>query len=153
MAQSVWDHKLIYRRWFCPRLGWFPTPSPAFLDNPALRDAHTPSCSHEALPDLDKTPTTPRVMQITEAEAYVLKVRAANDMDSHVMTGISMSSSQFEENVNKSKDLVGEIVDEEIRSSSPDLLSEPWTFSKEQIIGFRENLTTSAKSRTAYANL
>ncbi|EKM73457.1 hypothetical protein AGABI1DRAFT_134735, partial [Agaricus bisporus var. burnettii JB137-S8] len=56
------------------------------------------------------------------------------------MTGVSMSSNQFEENVNKSKDVVGEIVDEDIRSSTPDLPSEPWTFSDDQIAGFRENL-------------
>ncbi|KAF7777775.1 hypothetical protein Agabi119p4_3847 [Agaricus bisporus var. burnettii] len=56
------------------------------------------------------------------------------------MTGVSMSTSQFEENVNKSKEIVGEIVDEEIRSSSPDLPSEPWTFSDDQVKGFRENL-------------
>ncbi|EKM73707.1 hypothetical protein AGABI1DRAFT_134223, partial [Agaricus bisporus var. burnettii JB137-S8] len=118
----------------------FPTPSPALLDHPALRDARTPPRTHEVLPDLDKTPTTPRVMKITEAEAYALKVRAANDKDSQVMTGVSMSSNQFEENVNKSKDVVGEIVDEDIRSSTPDLPSEPWTFSDDQIAGFRENL-------------
>ncbi|KAF7777774.1 hypothetical protein Agabi119p4_3846 [Agaricus bisporus var. burnettii] len=52
----------------------FPTPSPALLDHPALRDARTPPRTHEVLPDLDKTPTTPRVLKITEAKAYVLKV-------------------------------------------------------------------------------
>ncbi|XP_006459852.1 hypothetical protein AGABI2DRAFT_116799 [Agaricus bisporus var. bisporus H97] len=118
----------------------FPTPSPALLDHPALKDACTPPRTHEVLPDLDKTPTTPRVMKVTEAEAYALKVRAANDLDNQVMTGVSMSSNQFEENVNKSKEVVGEIVDEEIRSSSPDLPSEPWTFSDDQVAGFRENL-------------
>ena len=79
-------------------------------------------------------------MKVTEAEAYALKVRAANDTDSHVMMGVSMSTNQFEENVNKSKEIVGEIVDEEIQSSSPDLLSEPWTFTEDQVVGFRENL-------------
>ncbi|KAF7776738.1 hypothetical protein Agabi119p4_5131 [Agaricus bisporus var. burnettii] len=118
----------------------FPTPSSALLDHPALRDARTPPRTHEVLPDLDKTPTTPRVMKITEAEAYALKVRAANDTDNQIMTGVSMSSNQFEENVNKSKDVVGEIVDEDIQSSTPDLPSEPWTFSDDQIAGFRENL-------------
>ncbi|EKM73857.1 hypothetical protein AGABI1DRAFT_96036, partial [Agaricus bisporus var. burnettii JB137-S8] len=118
----------------------FPTPSPALLDHPALRDARTPPRTHEVLPDLDKTPTTPRVMKITEAEAYALKVRAANDTDSHIMTGVSISTNQFEGNVNKSKESVGEIVDEEIRSSTPDLPSEPWTFSDDQVAGFRENL-------------
>ncbi|EKM75770.1 hypothetical protein AGABI1DRAFT_132001 [Agaricus bisporus var. burnettii JB137-S8] len=117
-----------------------PTPSPALLDHPALRNTHTPPRTHEVLPDLDKTPTTPRVMKITEAEAYALKVRAANDTDSQVMTGVSMSSNQFEENVNKSKEVVGEIVDEDIWSSTPDLPSEPWTFSDDQVAGFRENL-------------
>ncbi|XP_006462024.1 hypothetical protein AGABI2DRAFT_118874 [Agaricus bisporus var. bisporus H97] len=118
----------------------FPTPSPALLDHPVLKDAHSPPRTHEFLPDLDKTPTTPRVMKITEAEAYALKVRAANDTDSHIMTGVNMSSNQFEENINKSKEMVGEIVDEEIRSSSPDLPSEPWTFTDDQVVGFRENL-------------
>ncbi|XP_006462023.1 hypothetical protein AGABI2DRAFT_118872 [Agaricus bisporus var. bisporus H97] len=118
----------------------FPTPSPALLDHPALKDARTPPRTHKVLPDLDKTPTTPRVMKITEAEAYALKVRAANDTDSHIMTGVNMSSNQFEENVNKSKEMVGEIVDEEIRSSSPDLPSDPWTFTDDQVMGFRENL-------------
>ncbi|XP_006462026.1 hypothetical protein AGABI2DRAFT_118876 [Agaricus bisporus var. bisporus H97] len=118
----------------------FPTPSPALLDHPALKDTRTPPRTHKVLPDLDKTPTTPRVMKITEAEAYALKVRAANDTDSHIMTGVNMSSNQFEENINKSKEMVGEIVDEEIRSSSPDLPSEPWTFTDDQVVGFRENL-------------
>ncbi|KAF7763809.1 hypothetical protein Agabi119p4_8346 [Agaricus bisporus var. burnettii] len=117
-----------------------PTPSPALLDHPALRDTHTPPRTHEVLPDLDKTPTTPRVMKVTEAKAYALKVRAANDTDSQVMTGVTMSSNQFEENVNKSKEIVGEIIDEEIRSLTPDLPSEPWTFSDDQVAGFRENL-------------
>ncbi|EKM74473.1 hypothetical protein AGABI1DRAFT_133218 [Agaricus bisporus var. burnettii JB137-S8] len=53
-------------------------------------NACTPPRSHEVLPDLDKTPTTPRVMKITKAEAYALKVRAANDTDAHVMTGVNM---------------------------------------------------------------
>ncbi|KAF7759999.1 hypothetical protein Agabi119p4_11694 [Agaricus bisporus var. burnettii] len=47
-----------------------PTPSPALLNHPALRNTHTPPRTHEVLPDLDKTPTTPRVMKITEAEAH-----------------------------------------------------------------------------------
>ncbi|EKM73414.1 hypothetical protein AGABI1DRAFT_134815, partial [Agaricus bisporus var. burnettii JB137-S8] len=92
-------------------------------------------------PDLDKTPTTPRVMKITEAEAYALKVRAANDTDAHVMTGVNMTTEQFESNINKSKDIVGEIVDEEIPASSPALPSEPWTFTEDQITGFRSNLS------------
>ncbi|KAF7761837.1 hypothetical protein Agabi119p4_9829 [Agaricus bisporus var. burnettii] len=118
----------------------FPTPSPALLDHPALKDVRTSPRTHEVLPDLDKTPTTPQVMKITEAEAYMLKVRAANDTDSHIMTGVSMSSNQFEENVNKSKEIVGEIIDEEIWSLLPNLPSEPWTFTEDQVVGFRENL-------------
>ncbi|EKM73444.1 hypothetical protein AGABI1DRAFT_134758 [Agaricus bisporus var. burnettii JB137-S8] len=90
----------------------FPTPSPALLDHPALKDTHTPPRTHE-------TPTTPRIMKSTEAEAYTLKVRAANDTDAHVMTGINMTTEQFESNITKSKDIVGEIVDEEIPASSP----------------------------------
>ncbi|EKM73866.1 hypothetical protein AGABI1DRAFT_133955 [Agaricus bisporus var. burnettii JB137-S8] len=119
----------------------FPTPSPALLDHPALKNTCTPPRSHEVLPDLDKTPTTPRVMKITEAEAYALKVRAANDTDAHVMTGVNMTTEQFESNINKSKDIVGEIVDEEIPASSPALPSEPWTFTEDQITGFRSNLS------------
>ncbi|KAF7773657.1 hypothetical protein Agabi119p4_5824 [Agaricus bisporus var. burnettii] len=119
----------------------FPTPSPALLDHPALKDTHTPPRTHEVLPDLDKTPTTPRVMKITEAKAYALKVRAANDSDAHVMTGINITTEQFESNISKSKDIVGEIVDEEIPASSPALPSEPWTFTEDQIGGFRTNLS------------
>ncbi|EKM73639.1 hypothetical protein AGABI1DRAFT_134364, partial [Agaricus bisporus var. burnettii JB137-S8] len=119
----------------------FPTPSPALLDHPALKDTHTPPRTHEVLPDLDKTPTTPRVMKITKAEAYALKVRAANDTDAHVMTGVNMTTEQFESNISKSKDIVGEIVDEEIPASSPALPSEPWTFTDDQITGFRSNLS------------
>ncbi|KAF7776721.1 hypothetical protein Agabi119p4_5114 [Agaricus bisporus var. burnettii] len=119
----------------------FPTPSPALLDHPALKDTHTPPRTHEVLPDLDKTPTTPRVMKITEAEAYALKVRAANDKDAYVMTGANMTVDEFETNVNKSKELIGEIVDEEIPASSPALPSEPWTFTEDQIGGFRSNLS------------
>ncbi|EKM75783.1 hypothetical protein AGABI1DRAFT_131860 [Agaricus bisporus var. burnettii JB137-S8] len=119
----------------------FPTPSPALLDHPALKDTHTPPRTHEVLPNLDKTPTTPRVMKITEAEAYALKVRAANDTDAHVMTGVNMTTEQFESNITKSKDIVGEIVDEEIPASSPALPSEPWTFTEDQITGFRSNLS------------
>ncbi|KAF7760474.1 hypothetical protein Agabi119p4_11150 [Agaricus bisporus var. burnettii] len=119
----------------------FPTPSPALLDHPALKNACTPPRSHEVLPDLDKTPTTPRVMKITEAEAYALKVRAANDTDTHVMTGVNMTTEQFESNITKSKDIVGEIIDEEIPASSPALPSEPWTFTEDQITGFRSNLS------------
>ncbi|KAF7773654.1 hypothetical protein Agabi119p4_5821 [Agaricus bisporus var. burnettii] len=119
----------------------FPTPSPALLDHPALKDTHTPPRTHEVLPDLDKTPTTPRVMKITEAEAYALKVRAANDTDTHIMTGVNITTEQFESNITKSKDIVGEIVDEEIPASSPALPSEPWTFTEDQITGFRSNLS------------
>ncbi|EKM73580.1 hypothetical protein AGABI1DRAFT_96205, partial [Agaricus bisporus var. burnettii JB137-S8] len=119
----------------------FPTPSPALLDHPALKDTHTPPRTHEVLPDLDKTPTTPRVMKITEAEAYALKVRAANDTDAHVMTGVNITTEQFESNISKSKEVVGEIVDEEIPTSSPALPSEPWTFTEDQITGFRSNLS------------
>ncbi|KAF7762571.1 hypothetical protein Agabi119p4_9164 [Agaricus bisporus var. burnettii] len=119
----------------------FPTPSPALLDHPALKNACTPPRSHEVLPVLDKTPTTPRVMQITEAEAYALKVRAANDKDAHVVTGANMTVEEFEVNVNKSKEVVGKIVDEEIPASSPALPSEPWTFTEDQIDGFRSNLS------------
>ncbi|EKM74565.1 hypothetical protein AGABI1DRAFT_133108 [Agaricus bisporus var. burnettii JB137-S8] len=119
----------------------FPTPSPALLDHPALKDTHTPPRTHEVLPDLDKTPTTPRVMQITEAEAYALKVRAANDKDAHVMTGANMTIEEFEVNINMSKEVVGEIVDEEIPASSPALPSEPWTFTEDRIYSFRSNLS------------
>ncbi|KAF7762577.1 hypothetical protein Agabi119p4_9170 [Agaricus bisporus var. burnettii] len=119
----------------------FPTPSPALLDHPALKDTHTPPRNHEVLPDLDKTPTKPRIMQITEAEAYALKVRAANDKDAHVVTGANMTVDKFEVSVNKSKELVGEIVDEDIPASSPALPSEPWTFTEDQITGFRSNLS------------
>ncbi|EKM74127.1 hypothetical protein AGABI1DRAFT_133604 [Agaricus bisporus var. burnettii JB137-S8] len=119
----------------------FPTPSPALLDHPALKDMHTPPRTHEVLPDLDKTPTTPRVMKITEAEAYALKVRAANDKDAQVMKGASMTVEEFKDNVNKSKEVVGEIVDEEIPASSPALPSEPWTFTEDQVGGFRTNLS------------
>ncbi|EKM74474.1 hypothetical protein AGABI1DRAFT_95616, partial [Agaricus bisporus var. burnettii JB137-S8] len=119
----------------------FPTPSPALLDHPALKDTHTPPHNHEVLPDLDKTPTTPWVMQITEAEAYALRVRAANDKDAHVVTGANMTVDEFEVSVNKSKELVGEIVDEDIPASSPALPSKPWTFTEDQITGFRSNLS------------
>ncbi|EKM74419.1 hypothetical protein AGABI1DRAFT_95650 [Agaricus bisporus var. burnettii JB137-S8] len=119
----------------------FPTPSPALLDHPALKDARTPPRTHEVLPNLDKTPTTPRIMQITEAEAYALKVRAANNKDAHVVTGANMTVEEFEANVNKSKEVVGKIVDEEIPASSPALPSEPWTFTEDQIDGFRTNLS------------
>ncbi|EKM74505.1 hypothetical protein AGABI1DRAFT_133172 [Agaricus bisporus var. burnettii JB137-S8] len=118
-----------------------PTPSPPLLDHLALKNAHTPPRTHEVLPDLDKTPTTPWVMKITEAEAYALKVRAANNKDTHVMTGASMTVEEFEDNVSKSKEFVGEIVDEEILASSPALPSEPWTFTEDQIGGFRTNLS------------
>ncbi|EKM73705.1 hypothetical protein AGABI1DRAFT_96128, partial [Agaricus bisporus var. burnettii JB137-S8] len=120
----------------------FPTPSPALLDHPALKDTHTPPHTHEVLPDLDKTPTMPRVMKITEAEAYVLKVRAANDTDAHVVTGVNITTEQFESNISKSKDIVGEIVDEEIPASSPALLSKPWTFTEDQIGGLEVEPTT-----------
>ncbi|KAF7762569.1 hypothetical protein Agabi119p4_9162 [Agaricus bisporus var. burnettii] len=106
-----------------------------------IDNACTPPRSHEVLPVLDKTPTTPRVMQITEAEAYALKVRAANDKDAHVVTGANMTVEEFEVNVNKSKEVVGKIVDEEIPASSPALPSEPWTFTEDQIDGFRSNLS------------
>lgn len=119
----------------------FPTPSPALLDHLALKDVRTPPRTHEVLPNLDKTPTTPRVLKITEAKAYALKVRAANNTDSHVLTGASMSTSQFEESVKKSKETIGEFEDEEIWSSTPDLPSEEWTFTEDQVRGFRENLT------------
>ncbi|XP_006463074.1 hypothetical protein AGABI2DRAFT_119893 [Agaricus bisporus var. bisporus H97] len=93
----------------------FSTPPAELMTTPPLpspldaSQSTTPPHTHEVLPDLDKTPTTPRVIKITEAEAYALKVRAANNTDSHIMTGVSMSSNQFEENVNKSKEIVGEI--------------------------------------------
>ncbi|KAF7762549.1 hypothetical protein Agabi119p4_9142 [Agaricus bisporus var. burnettii] len=119
----------------------FPTPSSALLDHLALNNVCTPPRSHEVLPDLDKTPTTPQVMQIIEAEAYALKVRAANDKDTHVVTGANMTIEEFEVNVNKLKEVVGEIVDEEIPASSPALPSEPWTFTEDQIDGFRSNLS------------
>ncbi|EKM73223.1 hypothetical protein AGABI1DRAFT_135297, partial [Agaricus bisporus var. burnettii JB137-S8] len=80
-------------------------------------------------------------MKITEAEAYALKVRAANDTDAHVMTGVNITTEQFESNISKSKEVVGEIVDEEIPTSSPALPSEPWTFTEDQITGFRSNLS------------
>ncbi|KAF7783112.1 hypothetical protein Agabi119p4_2488 [Agaricus bisporus var. burnettii] len=126
----------------------FPTPPCGAHDDSApplssrcvsIDDTHTLPRTHEVLPDLDKTPTTPRVMKITEADA--LKVRAANDKDAHVMTGANMTVDEFETNVNKSKELIGEIVDEEIPASSPALPSEPWTFTEDQIGGFRSNLS------------
>ncbi|EKM74433.1 hypothetical protein AGABI1DRAFT_95642 [Agaricus bisporus var. burnettii JB137-S8] len=112
----------------------FPTPSPALLDHPALKDTHTPPRNHEVLPDLDK-------QDPNHASAYALKVRAANDKDAYVMTGANMTVDEFETNVNKSKELIGEIVDEDIPASSPALPSEPWTFTEDQIGGFRSNLS------------
>ncbi|XP_006463904.1 hypothetical protein AGABI2DRAFT_120697 [Agaricus bisporus var. bisporus H97] len=129
----------------------FSTPPAELMTTPPLPSPLDASQSMYGFPTpLPSTPGPPRV----EGRAYTSPhprglaqfgqdpnyASAANDTDSNVMTGVSMSTNQFEENVNKSKEIVGKIVDEEIQSSSPDLLSEPWTFTEDQVVGFRENL-------------
>ncbi|KAF7762000.1 hypothetical protein Agabi119p4_9992 [Agaricus bisporus var. burnettii] len=54
-----------------------PSSPPSVCDTPEPRGTNTPPNIMSELPDLDKTPKTPRVAAISEAELYKLKAQEA----------------------------------------------------------------------------
>ncbi|KAF7762620.1 hypothetical protein Agabi119p4_9213 [Agaricus bisporus var. burnettii] len=110
-------------------------PSSPISDTYSTRGANTPPNPTSELPDLDKTPKTPRVTALSEAELYKIKAQeelAARAADPFQTTAPIMES-QFNDQINAGKSKTGDIVDEEIRSSTPDFDTEMWEIDEEQV--------------------
>ncbi|KAF7783072.1 hypothetical protein Agabi119p4_2448 [Agaricus bisporus var. burnettii] len=87
------------------------------------------------LPDLDKMPKTPRVAAISEAELYKLKAQEAlaNREANPFQIVAPMMENQFNNQIEAGKINVSEIIDEEIRPSTPDFDTEMWEIDEEQV--------------------
>ncbi|EKM74510.1 hypothetical protein AGABI1DRAFT_133178 [Agaricus bisporus var. burnettii JB137-S8] len=110
-------------------------PSSPVRDTPEPRGTNTPPNLTSELPDLDKTPKTPRVATILEAELYKLKAQEAlASREANPFQIIApMTENQFNGQIDAGKTNVSDIVDEEIRSSTPDFDTEMWEIDKEQV--------------------
>ncbi|KAF7760454.1 hypothetical protein Agabi119p4_11130 [Agaricus bisporus var. burnettii] len=99
------------------------------------RGNNTPPNLVSELPDLDKTPKTPRVAALSEAELYKLKAQEAlaTRAADPFQTNTPMMEPQFNAQIDASKIVAGDIVDEEIRSSTPDFDTEMWEIEEEQV--------------------
>ncbi|EKM74029.1 hypothetical protein AGABI1DRAFT_95919, partial [Agaricus bisporus var. burnettii JB137-S8] len=110
-------------------------PSSPVRDTPETRGTNTPPNLMSELPDLDKTPRTPRVAAISEAELYKIKAQEAlarREADPFQTTA-PITENQFKDQIDAGKTNVGDIVDEEIRSSTPDFDTEMWEIDEEQV--------------------
>jgi hypothetical protein len=108
---------------------------------PTSAEAGTPPNVPGSLPDLNLTPRSPRVAQATEAELYKLRQTAIlenRDHDNDLFTAESIPTPQFQTQIDQAKAITGEIVDEDIRGSSPVLPEEPWTFGPKEVKEVRE---------------
>jgi hypothetical protein len=114
---------------------------PLTLVVPTSAREGTPPNVPGSLPDPNLTPRSPRVAQATEAELYKLRQTAIledRDRDHDIFSAESIPTPQFQTQIDQSKEIVGEIVDEEIRVSSPMLPEEIVTFGPAEVKAVRE---------------
>lgn len=117
-------------------------PGRKFMDDNETPPSSPVSATHSTplnlvseLPDLDKTPKTPRVAVLSEAELYKLKAQeglAAKETDPF-QSGAPMTEAQFNNQIDAGKEKAGDIVDDEIRPSTPDFDTEMWEIEEEQV--------------------
>jgi hypothetical protein len=108
---------------------------------PTSAEEGTPPNVPGSLPDPNLTPRSPRVAQATEAELYKLRQTAIledRDRDHDLFAAESIPTPQFQAQIDQAKATTGEIVDEDIRGSSPILPEEPWTFGPKEVKEVRE---------------
>jgi hypothetical protein len=109
---------------------------------PISAETGTPPNVPGSLPDPNLTPRSPRVAQATEAELYKLRQTAIledRDRDhDDLFTAESIPTPQFQTQIDQAKAITGDIVDENIRGSSPILPEEPWTFGPKEVKEVRE---------------
>jgi hypothetical protein len=117
------------------------TPEPLTLVVPTSAEEGTPPNVPGSLPDPNLTPRSPRVAQATEAELYKIRQTAIledRDRDHDIFSAESILTPQFQTQIDQSKEIVGEIVDEDIRPSSPMLPDEIVTFGPAEVKAVRE---------------
>jgi hypothetical protein len=108
---------------------------------PISAETGTPPNVPGSLPDPNLTPRSPRVAQATEAELYKLRQTAIledRDRDNDLFAAESIPTPQFQTQIDQAKAITGEIVDEDIRDSSPILPKAPWTFGPKEVKEVRE---------------
>jgi hypothetical protein len=118
------------------------------LEVPNPAEAGTPPNVPGSLPDPNLTLCSPCVAQATEAELYKLRQTAILeecDRDHDLFTAESIPTPQFQAQIDQSKEIVGEIIDEEIRTSSPALPDEPYTFGPAKVKSVREAFQTVSR--------
>jgi hypothetical protein len=121
---------------------------PLTLVVPTPAGEGTPPNVPGSLPDPNLTPRSPRVAQATEAELYKLRQTAIledRDRDHDIFSAESIPTPQFQTQIDQSKEIVGEIVDEEIRASSPMLPDEIVTFGPAEVKAVREAFQTVSR--------
>jgi hypothetical protein len=119
----------------------FPTQGDAAPQGPltlivlTLANDGTPPNVPGSLPDPELTPKSPRVTTSTEAEVYKLQALASmeGNKDPFYVPPPAITSEQFEAHVHQSKENTGDIVDKDIRESSPAIIDEKVTFGTSEV--------------------
>jgi hypothetical protein len=112
------------------------SPAALTVEIPTSADDGTPPNIPRSLPDPELTPKSPRVAAATEAEVYKLQAMAQMEDESNALfnpTAVPITNTEFYTHVGQSKVNTGDIVDEEIRHSSPAFDKLAFTFGDAEI--------------------
>jgi hypothetical protein len=119
-----------------PTTGHAALPAPLTLVIPDSTEDGTPPNVPGSLPDPELTPKSPRVAVATKAEVYKLRVLAQTEDESNTLfnpSDVPITNTEFYTHVGQSKINTGDIVDEEIRGSSPAFDETMFTFGDPEI--------------------
>jgi hypothetical protein len=119
-----------------PTTGRAASPAPLTLAIPDSAEDGTPPNVPGSLPDPELTPKSPRVAVATNAEVYKLRVMAQTEDESNALfnpSDVPITNTEFYAHVGQSKTNTGDIVDEEIRGSSPAFDESMFTFGDPEI--------------------
>jgi hypothetical protein len=119
-----------------PTTGRAASPKPLTLAIPDSTENGTPPNVPGSLPDPELTPKSPRVAVATEAEVYKLRVMAQTEDASNALfnpSDVPITNMEFYTHIGQSKTITGDIVDEEIRGSSPAFDESMFTFGDPEI--------------------
>jgi hypothetical protein len=119
-----------------PTTGRAAPPEPLTLAIPDSTGDGTPPNVPGSLPDPELTPKSPRVAVATEAEVYKLRVMAQTEDASNALFNppdVPITNTEFYCHIGESKTNTGDIVDKEIRGSSPAFEELMFTFGDSEI--------------------
>jgi hypothetical protein len=119
-----------------PTTGRAASPAPLTLAIPDSAEDGTPPNVPGSLPDPELTPKSPRVAVATKVEVYKLRVMAQTEDESNALfnpSNVPITNTEFYTHIGQSKTNTGDIVDEEIRGSSPAFDESMLTFGDPEI--------------------